>query len=63
MAVAGEEAVLFLASSGLLRSGQITLRRLVGWHDLTSPQMQRRTPDLLINCSLVDDHANYFSTN
>src|SRR5271168_3106610 len=29
-----EEAVLFLLF-GLLRSGQITLRRLVGWHDLT----------------------------
>src|SRR6202166_1089805 len=28
-----EEAVLFLLF-GLLRSGQITLRRLVGWHDL-----------------------------
>lgn len=34
-----EEAVLFLLF-GLLRSGQITLRRLVGWQDLTSPQMQ-----------------------
>jgi transposase-like protein len=30
-----EEAVLFLLF-GLLRSGQITLRRLVGWHDLTT---------------------------
>ncbi len=39
MAVAGEEAVLFLLF-GLLRSGQITLRRLVGWQDLTSQQMQ-----------------------
>ena len=34
-----EEAVLFLLF-GLLRSGQLTLRRLVGWQDLTSPQMQ-----------------------
>jgi len=34
-----EEAVLFLLF-GLLRSGQITLRRLLGWQDLTSPQMQ-----------------------
>jgi len=34
-----EEAVLFLLF-GLLRSGQITLRRLVGWQDLTSPRMQ-----------------------
>jgi putative transposase len=34
-----EEAVLFLLF-GLLRSGQVTLRRLVGWQDLTSPQMQ-----------------------
>jgi len=30
-----EEAVLLLLF-GLLRSGQITLRRLVGWQDLTS---------------------------
>ena len=28
-----EEAVLLLLF-GLLRSGQVTLRRLVGWHDL-----------------------------
>jgi transposase-like protein len=34
-----EEAVLFLLL-GLLRSGQITLRRLVGWQDLTSSQME-----------------------
>ena len=34
-----EEAVLFLLF-GLLRSGQITLRRLVGWQDLTNPQME-----------------------
>ncbi len=34
-----EEAVLFLLF-GLLRSGQVTLRRLVGRQDLTSPQMQ-----------------------
>jgi transposase-like protein len=34
-----EEAVLFLLF-GLLRSGQITLRRLVGWQDLTSSQME-----------------------
>ena len=34
-----EEAVLFLLF-GLLRSGQVRLRRLVGWHDLTSSQMQ-----------------------
>ena len=34
-----EEAVLFLLF-GLLRSGQITLRRLVGWQDLTTPQME-----------------------
>jgi transposase-like protein len=32
-----EEAVLFLLF-GLLRSGQLTLRRLVGWHDLTTSQ-------------------------
>ena len=30
-----EEAVLLLLF-GLLRSGQVTLRRLVGWHDLTT---------------------------
>ena len=34
-----EEVVLFLLF-GLLRSGQITLRRLVGWQDLTTPQME-----------------------
>jgi len=34
-----EEAVLFLLF-GLLRSGQITLRRLVGWQDLITPQME-----------------------
>ena len=34
-----EEAALFLLF-GLLRSGQITLRRLVGWQDLTNPQME-----------------------
>ena len=30
-----EEAILLLLF-GLLRSGQLTLRRLVGWHDLAS---------------------------
>src|SRR5438552_19054857 len=30
-----EEAVLLLLF-GLLRSGQVTLRRLVGWHDLAT---------------------------
>ena len=34
-----EEAVLFLLC-GLLRSGQVRLRRLVGWQDLTSSQME-----------------------
>jgi len=34
-----EEAVLFLLF-GLLRSRQITLRRLVGWQDLTTPQRE-----------------------
>jgi len=34
-----EEAVLFLLI-GLLRSGQITLRRLAGWQNLTTPQME-----------------------
>src|ERR1700738_1156358 len=34
-----EEAVLFLLF-GLLRSGQVTLRRLVGWQGLTSSQME-----------------------
>ena len=34
-----EEAVLFLLF-GLLRSGQVTLRRLVGWQDLANPQME-----------------------
>jgi putative transposase len=34
-----EEAVLFLLF-GLLRSGQITLRRLIGWRNLTNPQME-----------------------
>jgi putative transposase len=34
-----EEAVLFLLF-GLLRSGQITLRRLVGWQDLATPQRE-----------------------
>jgi putative transposase len=34
-----EEAVLFLLF-GLLRSGQVRLRRLVGWQDLVSPQME-----------------------
>ena len=34
-----EEAVLFLLF-GLLRSGQITLRRLAGWHDLTTSQVE-----------------------
>ena len=34
-----EEAVLFLLF-GLLRSGQITLRRLVGWQDLSNSQME-----------------------
>jgi putative transposase len=34
-----EEAVLFLLF-GLLRSGQVRLRRLVGWQDLASSQME-----------------------
>ena len=34
-----EEAVLFLLF-GLLRSGQVRLRRLVGWQDLSSSQME-----------------------
>jgi transposase-like protein len=34
-----EEAVLFLLF-GLLRSGQVKLRRLVGWQDLTTSQME-----------------------
>jgi hypothetical protein len=34
-----EEAVLLLLF-GLLRSGQVTLRRLVGWHDLTTVSEQ-----------------------
>jgi putative transposase len=34
-----EEAVLFLLF-GLLRSGQITLRRLVGWQDLANSNSQ-----------------------
>src|SRR6202045_4176198 len=34
-----EEAVLFLLF-GLLRSGQVRLRRLVGWQDLTSSHME-----------------------
>jgi hypothetical protein len=34
-----EEAVLFMLL-GLLLSGQITLRRLVGWQDLTNPQVE-----------------------
>jgi len=34
-----EEAVLFLLF-GLWRTGQITLRRIVGWQDLTSSQME-----------------------
>jgi putative transposase len=34
-----EEAVLFLLF-GLLRSGQVRLRRLVGWQDLISSQME-----------------------
>ena len=34
-----EEAVLFLLF-GLLRSGQITLRRLVGWQDLATVRQQ-----------------------
>ena len=34
-----EEAVLFLLF-GLLRSGQITLRRLVGWQNLTTSQAE-----------------------
>ena len=34
-----EEAALFLLF-GLLRSGQITLRRLVGWHDLITAQVE-----------------------
>jgi transposase-like protein len=34
-----EEAVLFLLF-GLLRSGQVKLHRLIGWQDLTSPQME-----------------------
>ena len=34
-----EEAVLFLLF-GLLRSGQVRLRRLVGWQDLTNSQME-----------------------
>jgi putative transposase len=34
-----EEAVLFLLF-GLLRSGQVRLRRLVGWHDLTTSQVE-----------------------
>ena len=35
----GEEAVLFLLF-GLLRGGQVTLRRLVGWHDLNPVNQQ-----------------------
>jgi putative transposase len=35
----GEEAALFLLF-GLLRSGQVRLRRLVGWQDLASPQRE-----------------------
>ena len=34
-----EEAVLLLLF-GLLRSGQVTLRRLVGWHDLATSSEQ-----------------------
>jgi putative transposase len=34
-----EEALLFLLF-GLLRSGQVRLRRLVGWQDLASPQRE-----------------------
>ena len=34
-----EEAVLFLLF-GLLRSGQVRLRRLVGWQDLTTSQVE-----------------------
>src|SRR5271168_1984119 len=34
-----EEAVLLLLF-GLLRSGQVTLRRLVGWHDLATVSEQ-----------------------
>src|SRR6202790_161113 len=33
-----EEAVLFLLF-GLLRSGKVRLRRVGGWQDLTTPQM------------------------
>jgi putative transposase len=35
----GEEAVLFLLF-GLLRSGQVQLRRLVGWQDMTTSRME-----------------------
>jgi len=35
-----EEAVLFLLFGLLRSSGQITLRRLVGWQDLITPQME-----------------------
>ena len=40
-----EEAVLLLLF-GLLRSGQVTLRRLVGWHD--SPSHQRTTGGCIV---------------
>jgi hypothetical protein len=40
-ALPSEEAVLFLLF-GLLRSGQVRLRRLVGWQDLTPSQTDSR---------------------
>jgi hypothetical protein len=52
-----EEAVLFLLF-GLWRTGQITLRRIVGWQDLTSSQMEaterkrKFTPPGIVNASL-----------
>ena len=60
-----EEAVLFLLF-GLLRSGQVTLRRLVGWQDLppSANNRRRHSNNLIVNCSLaaiVD--AKYFSTS
>ncbi len=48
-----EEAVLFLLF-GLLRSGQVRLRRLVGWHDLTTLASGGGVSHWIVNCSLVD---------
>ena len=59
-----EEAVLFLLF-GLLRSGQVTLRRLVGWRDIDNrnSRVQAASGTYHYNCSAPGPDAKCFSTN